>query len=108
MNEYIARATLVIEGDNFEQAVENYMADNDVSTAFEDVTDAKSAHAYDGPFTPPPPGTLEGALGWRFTKRYPEPNRWEPTGWEIIFPDSILTVDMSSGLATRDSIIYAP
>jgi hypothetical protein len=48
MNQYTARATLVIEGDTFEQAIENYVAENDVRTAFEDVTyeDTKNSDAY--------------------------------------------------------------
>lgn len=64
---------------------------------------------YDGAFTPPPAELLEGAIGWRFTKiSHPDKGRWEPTGWEIVFPTSVLTVDMKTGLATSDSILYSP
>lgn len=64
---------------------------------------------YIGPFDPPPAESMQGALAWRFTKRsVPGEQRWEPTGWEIIKPDGILTVDYHTKLAVRDSIIYAP
>jgi hypothetical protein len=63
---------------------------------------------YEGPFDPPPAESMEGALAWRFTKySVPGENRWEPTGWEIIKADGILTVDLDSKLAVRDSIIYS-
>jgi hypothetical protein len=64
---------------------------------------------YDGPFDLPPAESMEGAIAWRFTKRYNHDNsRWYPTGWEIVKADGILTVDYHTKLATRDSIIYAP
>jgi hypothetical protein len=40
MSDFIARAILHIEGDTFEEAIENYIAENDVATAFEDITDS--------------------------------------------------------------------
>ncbi len=64
--------------------------------------------AYSGPFDAPPLELMPRAIGWRFVKRYPSADRWEPTGWEIVYPDGVLTVDYRSQLATRDSILYAP
>lgn len=48
MNEFTVRATLVIEGDTVQGAIENYVAENDIRTAFEDVTyeDVKNADIY--------------------------------------------------------------
>jgi hypothetical protein len=64
---------------------------------------------YSGPFDPPPAESMEGAIGWRHIKiTVPGENRWTPIGWEIIFPDHIIEVDMNTGLATRDSAIHAP
>jgi len=63
------------------------------------------------PFESPPAEVLEGAIGWRFTKEHYEKHGqkcWRPTGWEIVYPGSILTVDYFTKLATRDSILYAP
>ena len=63
---------------------------------------------YEGPFDPPSADLLEDAIGWRFTSRQiPSESRWEPTGWEIVYSNSILTVDLD-GYGVRDSILYAP
>lgn len=64
---------------------------------------------YSGPFDPPPAESLEGAISWRFLKiSVPDESRWEPIGWEIIFPDHIIEVDMNTKLAMRDSTVFAP
>ena len=68
---------------------------------------ARRPYRHESPFDPPPADVLKNALGWRFTKRHVSPTRWEPTGWEIVYRDSILTVDYTTHLATRDSILYA-
>jgi len=64
---------------------------------------------YLGPFNPPPSEYLEGAIGWRFTKTYDETiSHWRPTGWEIVFPEHILTLDYQTHLGMRDSLLYSP
>jgi hypothetical protein len=69
----------------------------------------KRPSTYRGPFDPPPAESMEGAIAWRFLKiSVPDENRWTPIGWEIIFPDHIIEVDMNTKLATRDSVIFAP
>ena len=60
------------------------------------------------PFPGPPENLLEGAIGWRFLKETVNRSTWRPIGWEVVYPDHILSVDSRTMLAFRDSMLYAP
>jgi hypothetical protein len=75
------------------------------------VVECKSAPAgeapvYRGPNPAPPVALLDGAIGWRFTKAYPEPGRWEPTGWLIVHPNAVRTYGLD-GEILRDGVLWA-
>lgn len=63
------------------------------------------------PYDPPPATAPNGYVAWRYIKKPMEPGsdrRWEPAGWELIFPDHVLEVDYMTHLCTRASSLYAP
>ena len=67
----------------------------------------KTPRYYSGPFPTPDPKLLVGAIGWRHTKKHNEDGtRWEPDGFQIVYPDGILTTDMN-GIGLVDSTIWS-
>jgi len=61
---------------------------------------------YPGPFETPPPELLEGAIGWRHTKRYTAGRRLR-AGFEIVHPDGVEEFDLD-GNRLRSSALWAP
>lgn len=68
----------------------------------------RATQRYEGPFVPPPDELLTDAIGWRFAKASDGPGRWKPVGWQVVYPDHILTVDYTTQLGMCDSLLYAP
>lgn len=61
---------------------------------------------YPGALPTPPGELLEGAIGWRHTKRH-TPGRWWPRGFLIIHPDGLEEFDLD-GNRLRSSALWAP
>ena len=61
---------------------------------------------YPGPFQTPPTELLEGAIGWRHTKRYTAGRR-RRAGFEIVHPDGVEEFDLD-GNRLRSSALWAP
>jgi hypothetical protein len=62
------------------------------------------------PFDPPSDEALEGAIGWTFITEHPPetPGKWRPTGWRVVYPDHLLTIDYATGIAVSDTALYSP
>ena len=61
---------------------------------------------YNGPFDPPPAESLVGAIGWRHVSKHNGDGTWSPDGWQVVYPDGILTLD-KNGMGVVDSILHA-
>jgi hypothetical protein len=62
--------------------------------------------SYPGAYLTPSAELLQGAIGWRHTKRH-TPGQSQRTGFEIVYPDGIEQFDLD-GNRLRSSAIWGP